>query len=103
MDPMLVEMFEGPIILATLVGLAYAVKVMFWGRGPIRRVKGSPERQALEERLTELEDRCEHLEAHHVERMADLEERLDFAERVLAQQQRPELRAPREPEVSTPV
>ena len=44
MDPM-VHLFEGPIVLATLVGLTYAVKVMFWGKGPIRRIKGSAQQQ----------------------------------------------------------
>jgi hypothetical protein len=103
MDPVLLDYLEGPVILATLVGLTYVVKVMFWGRGPIRRVKGGAQQQAVEERLADLEDRWEHLEAHHAEQVADLEGRLDFAERLLAQQQMPKLHAPEKPEVSTPV
>jgi hypothetical protein len=103
MDPILLDYLEGPVILATLVGLTYVVKVMFWGRGPIRRVKGSVQQQALEERLADVEDRWEQLEAHHAGQLADLEGRLDFAERLLAQQQTPRLHAPEEPEVPTPV
>ncbi len=102
MDPML-HMFEGPIVLATLVGLSYAVKVLFWGRGPVRRIKGNAQQQALEERLADLEDRLDHAEGRHGEQLADLEERLDFAERLLAQQHVQRLNAPQEPEVSTPV
>jgi hypothetical protein len=103
MDPILLEYLEGPVILMTLVGLTYAVKVMFWGKGPIRRIKGSAQQQALEERLADLEDRWEQLEVHHEGQVADLEERLEFAERLLSQQQSHKLYAPEEPEISTPV
>ena len=103
MDPMLIHTLEGPIVLGTLVGLAYVVKIMVWGKGPLRRIKGSAQQQALEERLADVEDRWEQLEVHHAGQLADLDERLDFAERLLSQQQMHKLRALGEPEVSTPV
>jgi len=89
MDPQIIDLIEGPLIISFLVGISYVVKLMFWGKGPIRRLKGSAEPEALERRIAELEERWEHhlsqVESLHAGRLEELEERVDFTERLLAQ------------------
>ncbi|MGD2135372.1 MAG: hypothetical protein PVF27_04390 [Gemmatimonadales bacterium] len=77
------------VVLASLLGTAFGVKLLVWGKGPIRRIRGGAEDPAAEERLAELEDRVRQLAslAHDQSRqLEDYQERLDFTERMLTQQ-----------------
>jgi hypothetical protein len=82
------EMGQFGMFLAVAVG---AIAVFF---GPIgsavaRRIDGSKhQRSTTDQPIGELQRRIEQLEADRV-RLAELEERLDFAERVLAQSEQP--------------
>lgn len=103
MDPQLFGLVEPIVILSFLGALTYGAKTMIWGKGPIRQLKKKEETGALERRIAELEDL---LEQHHLElldRHADLEERLDFAERMLTQREYKALNAQEESKVPTPV
>lgn len=106
MDPQIINLIEGPLIISFLVGITYVVKLMFWGKGPVRRVKGSAEPEALEQRIAELEERWEHhlsqVESLHSGRLEELEERVDFTERLLAQRRQEEPPPALHPGVSTP-
>ena len=104
MDPMLVDLLEPAVVFATLLGTAFGVKLLIWGRGPIRRIR-QPTDQQGSDRMAELEERLEQwsdLISHQADRVAELEERLDFAERLLTRQRMDEPRALEEPETSTP-
>ena len=48
------------VVVATLLGSAFVVKLLVWGSGPIKRLRGSPVDDA---RLDQLE---EHVEVGHV-------------------------------------
>jgi hypothetical protein len=84
------EILEVASIFAILTGVAWAVKLIFLGRGPIRRRPDAAQEDAMERRIAEVEDRIEqHLAAmneSHRDQLLELEDRLDFAERLLAQQ-----------------
>ncbi len=106
MDPVLIDLFEPAVVFATLLGTAFGVKLLIWGKGPIRRVRRPADEQALAQRLSELEDRWEQgsdQAARQADQLAELEERLDFAERLLTRHRMDEPRALEDPEVSTPV
>ena len=106
MDPLLFELVEPAIVLATLFGLVFGVKILVWGKGPIRRVRGGADQTALEQRITELEDRWEQMAdsaARQADQFDELNERLDFAERLLTQHRAEEPRILEKPEISTPV
>ena len=103
MDPQLFGLIEPIIILTFLSGLALGVKHMIWGKGPLRRVRGGEHDSALEQRVAELEDLLEQRQHELLERHADLEERLEFAERMLTQHRMKELEPPSESRVPTPV
>ncbi|MEO8451970.1 MAG: hypothetical protein ABI647_19420 [Gemmatimonadota bacterium] len=82
-----------PVFIVTL--LTFTVGAILIFRGPIgkaiaRRLEGSTGSNAELERhrLTELEGRLADLEASQA-RMAELEERVDFTERLLAQERDP--------------
>ena len=85
MDPMLVDLFEPAVVFATLLGTAFGVKLLIWGKGPIKKVRAPEDRKALERRLEELEEHLSELASRQEYRLAELEERLDFTERVLTQ------------------
>jgi hypothetical protein len=70
------------ITLASKVGPAWARRIEGQGTDPevVRRLGEA------EERLTHMEDRLLGLAAESHERMLEMEERIDFAERVLQQQ-----------------
>jgi hypothetical protein len=70
--------------MATFFGAAFGVKLLVWGKGPIRRLRGGSDDRDTSERLAELE------QAHMLE---DYHERLDFTERVLTQQRGEEPKA----------
>jgi hypothetical protein len=70
------------ITLASKVGPAWARRIEGQGTDPevVRRLGEA------EERLTQMEDRLLGLAAESHERMLEMEERIDFTERVLQQQ-----------------
>jgi hypothetical protein len=99
------DLLEPIVVIGSLLGLAFGVKLLVWGKGPLRQIRrgGSP---ALEQRVAELEGRSEHsadLLMQQGELLEDLVERLDFAERMLTRQRADEPRALEKPEESTPV
>ena len=87
MDPHLFGLIEPAVIFATLLGTAFGLKLLIWGRGPIRKVKAPENRQALEQRMADLEDHLLEVAARQEDRLTEIEERLDFTERVLTQKQ----------------
>jgi hypothetical protein len=105
MDVYMFDLLEPIVVIGSLLGLAFGVKLLVWGKGPLRQIRrgGSP---ALEQRVAELEGRSEHsadLLMQQGELLEDLVERLDFAERMLTRQRADEPRALEKPEESTPV
>jgi hypothetical protein len=101
----IVGLLEPIVVIGSMLGLAFGVKLLVWGKGPLRQIRrgGSP---ALEQRVAELEGRSEHsseLLLEQGELLEDLVERLDFAERMLTQQRADEPLALERPEESTPV
>ena len=106
MDPQLYGLIEPLVVIGTLFGIAVGVKLLVWGKGPIRRLRGRSDQSAVEHRVAELEDRWEQmaeLAERQVSQLEDLHERLDFAERMLTQRRAKDPRVLEEPEVSTPV
>ncbi len=103
MDPQLFSLLEPIVILSFLGALTFGAKTMIWGKGPLRSAKGAEHHGALEQRVADLEDLLEQQHVEFIDRQADLEERLDFAERMLAQQRQPQLGSPPESRVPTPV
>jgi len=88
MDPFIADLLEPAVVFATLLGTAFGVKLLIWGKGPIRKLRGGPDNPALEQRLTELEERLEQvadLVVQQSEQLTEAQERLDFTERVLTQ------------------
>ena len=95
MDPYMVDLLEPAVVFATLLGTAFGVKLLIWGKGPIRRVRRGPDHPALEQRLSEVEERLEQVSdllVQQSEQLTETQERLDFTERVLTQRR---LEAPR--------
>ena len=89
MDPNLFELLEPAAVFAMLLGVAFGVKLLVWGKGPIRRIRRHPEDPALEQRIVELEERSEQwaeLMAQQRDLLEELVERQDFTERMLTQQ-----------------
>lgn len=89
MDPLLIDLLEPAVVFATLIGTAFGVKLLIWGKGPIKRRRFSPQDPALEQRIAELEERVEHsseLLGYQANQLDDLNERLDFHERMIARQ-----------------
>lgn len=86
MDIFLFELLEPVVIIGTLLGTAFGVKLLVWGKGPIKRRRLSAEDPALTSRIAELEDRLEQSNeviAHQAELLDDVLERVDFTERML--------------------
>lgn len=71
------------VVIATLLGSAFAVKLLVWGSGPIRRIRGSAPASAhlaaLEAQVQELTDTMR----EQAGQLDDVQQRLDFAERLL--------------------
>jgi len=81
------------VVMATVFGAVFGAKLLVWGKGPIRRIRGGNADPAADERLAELEQRFEQLSefvGDQSRMLEDYHERLDFTERVLTQQQRGE-------------
>lgn len=77
------------VVVATLLGTAFAVKLLVWGKGPIRRIRGGPDEADSNAQVAELEDHIRELSAlvrEQSEQLEDYHERLDFAERMLTRQ-----------------
>jgi hypothetical protein len=77
------------VVIATLLGTVFGVKLIVWGKGPIRRLRTGTDDPATSERLAELEQRVEQLSEFATDQaqlLEDYHERLDFTERVLTQQ-----------------
>jgi hypothetical protein len=86
MDPALYNLIEPAVVFATLLGTAFGVKLLIWGKGPIKRARAAEENPALAQRVAELEDQLEQSNEvirHQAELMDDVLERVDFAERML--------------------
>jgi hypothetical protein len=100
MHPDFYQLLELAIGLVTLFGLGVGVKVLVWDRLPSRR-----SRRAMEQRISELEQRYDALLDLHERqayRLEDHDDRLDFNERQLARG-RPHVPPPLDtPEFSTP-
>ena len=84
------------VVIATMLGTVWGVKLLVWGKGPIRRIRGGSDTAASDERLTDVEEQVQQLselvrEQSHM--LEDYQERLDFAERVLAQRPADERKA----------
>jgi hypothetical protein len=79
-----------PVLVISLIALCTAAAIILWPlmRAIGRRIEGSGS-DALRREVQELRERVRDLESgqHHV---AELEERLDFAERLLAQRREAE-------------
>ena len=106
MDPQLFGLLEPAIIFATMLGVAFGVKLLIWGKGPIRRIRRSSGDPALEQRVAELEERSEQwaeLMAQQRDLLEELVERQDFTERMLTRQRMEGAKALEKPEESTPV
>jgi hypothetical protein len=77
------------VVVATLIGTAFGVKLLVWGKEPFKKLRSGATDVNTEERLAELEEHVSELSALVREQsvqLADYDERLDFAERVIAQQ-----------------
>ncbi len=82
------EGFAIPVGIAASVAFAVAMKGPL-GQALARRITGDTgNREALDVELGEIRTRLEQLETER-DRITELEERLDFTERVLAQSQEP--------------
>jgi len=87
MDPdaiaVLIAMFVG-------TGIIYSLKLMLFGKGPVFG-GGAFGNRELARRMADLEDKNEAMLAelgeYDDQRIAEIEERLDFAERMLGRQQ----------------
>jgi hypothetical protein len=106
MDPQLYNLIEPAVVFATLFGVAFGVKLLVWGKGPIKQVRRGAPDPALEQRLVRLEERWEQVSELIVDQAQKLEEhdeRLDFTERMLTRQRSEDVKALAKPEESTPV
>ena len=77
------------VVMATLFGAALGVKFLVWGKGPLRRLRGTTD-PATEDRLAEVEERVRQLAdfvSEQSQRLEEYHERLDFTERMLTQRQ----------------
>ncbi len=84
------------VVLATLIGTAFGVKLLVWGKGPIKRLRSGAADPETDERLTELEQRVEQMSEFMRDQsqlLEDYHERLDFTERMLTQQRGEEPKA----------
>jgi hypothetical protein len=89
MDPALYNLLEPAVIFATLLGTLFGVKLIIWGKGPMRRLRRAEADPALMERIAELEERLaqsDEVIAHQAALLDEVIERVDFAERMLTRQ-----------------
>ena len=105
MDPLFYDLIEPAVIFATLLGTAFGVKLLVWGKGPIKKRRRLEQDDALRRRVAEMEERWEQwseLVAQQADQLADMDERLDFAERMLTRQRAEEQKALESPPASPP-
>jgi hypothetical protein len=84
------------VVLATLMGTAFGIKLLVWGKRPIRRLRSGAEDPETDERLAELEQRVEQMSEFmrdQAQQLDDYHERLDFTERMLTKQRGEEPKA----------
>ena len=101
------EIIEVLLFTAAMFGITVGCKLMIWGRGPIWKGRRKIESTDVETRFQELEERLElqafEIEERYASRVVDLEERLDFAERMLSQPRFRAIEAPEPNREPTPV
>ena len=106
MDPQLFELVEPVVVFTTMLGVAFGVKLLVWGKGPIRRKHLPPTDPDLAQRVTELEERAADLTVlvdQQATQLEEVHERLDFTERMLARRAGPDRAALDSPRSATPV
>ena len=84
------------VVLATLMGTVFGIKLLGWGKGPIKRLRSGAADPETDERLAELEQRVEQMSefmGDQAQALEDYHERLDFTERMLTQQRAEEQKA----------
>jgi hypothetical protein len=89
MDHALYSLIEPIVIFGTLLGTAFGVKLLIWGKGPIKQIRRPAETPELTQRVADLEDRLEQSNeviAHQAELLDEMVERVDFTERMLTRQ-----------------
>ncbi len=89
----------GPVLVVVVLVVIAALTCILWpiGRALARRIDAKNPGPEVQTQLEELRARVTELEGYHV-RVAELEERLDFAERLLVGHgERPRLDAGRQP------
>ena len=87
MEHALIGLIEPVVVFATLFGVAFGVKFLVWGKGPIRRPRLPADVPELDQRLTDIEERLEQTAGvlgQLTDQLADVDERMEFTERVLA-------------------
>lgn len=105
MDPLFYDLIEPAVIFATLLGTAFGVKLLIWGKGPIKKSRRLEADDALKQSVAEMEQRWEQwseLVAQQGDQLADMEERLDFAERMLTRHRAEQQKAIESPPHSPP-
>jgi hypothetical protein len=96
-DPQLYTLLEPAVVLFTLLGVAFGVKLLVWGKGPIKQIRRAGVDPAAAERIVELEERLRELSdvvLDQSHRLEDHDERLDFAERLLTKRRDEEVLPP---------
>ena len=71
------------VVIGTLLGSAFGLKLLIWGKTPIQRLREGPD----EARIAELQDQIDDLTtlaADQARVLDDLQDRMDFTERLLA-------------------
>ena len=87
MDPAFVDLLEPVVIFGTLLGMAFGVKLLVWGKGPIKRNRQPANLPDLDQRLSDIEERLEQTAGvlgQLTDQLADVDERMEFSERMLA-------------------
>lgn len=76
------------VVLATLMGAVFGVKLLVWGKAPLRRFRSGTGDPDTDERLALLEQSVEQMSEFmrdQSRQLEDLHERIDFTERMLTQ------------------
>ena len=89
------------VVVVTLLGTAFGVKLLVWGKGPIRRLRGGADDTESGAQIADLEEHIRELSAlvrEQSDQLEDCHERLDFAERMLTRQRSEEPKGLEPPE-----